>query len=73
MGGLLVLMYLICSFRTVGRMLCYMYYILVYIFLKSCNLNFCTCFKVCSIRGFEVVLTTSSQKKSFFGGRKLQA
>ena len=27
-------------------------------FFKSCNLNFSTCFKVCSVREFEVVLTS---------------
>ena len=27
-------------------------------FFKACNLNFSTCFKVCSVREFEVVLTS---------------
>ena len=33
--------------------------------LKSCNLNFFTCFKVCRIRGFEVL--TTRRNVLFFG------
>jgi hypothetical protein len=36
-------------------------------FLKSCNLNFCTRFKVRSIRGFEVALTARINLIFFFG------
>ena len=39
------------------------------IFLKLCNLYFSTCFKVCSIQGIEVVLTT---RRNLFFNVELQ-
>jgi hypothetical protein len=30
----------------------------IQMFFKSCNLNFSTCYKVCSIHGIEIVLST---------------
>ena len=40
-------------------------------FFKSCNLNFSICFKVCSVREFEVALT--SRRFFFLGSRGVES